>query len=282
MTTSALSSSSIGWKADLELVFESKNNGTALVRTQHHGPLLVQKPFYPEGAHCCHAYIIHPPGGIVGGDSLNMNTEIRSNAHALLTTPAATKFYRSNCQNAFQNQTFNLDENAILEWLPQETVYFNGAYAETKTRINATPNSRFIAWEIQCLGRPAVQEDFSQGSSTQKFEVWLDKKPVMLECNRLKGGASILSAAWGLRGHKALGTMIVSNGCQSDIINSIKNDIKASCSITMGLTSFNGLLIIRAMSRYAEGVRELFTEIWELLRPTVLGREASAPRIWQT
>ena len=155
MTTSALSSSSIGWKADLELVFESKNNGTALVRTQHHGPLLVQKPFYPEGAHCCHAYIIHPPGGIVGGDSLNMNTEIRSNAHALLTTPAATKFYRSNCQNAFQNQTFNLDENAILEWLPQETILFEGARLRRLTRVDVSPGARLLAGEMLVFGRTA-------------------------------------------------------------------------------------------------------------------------------
>lgn len=282
MTTASAIHDTRSWKANLNLVFEHKKNKTILVNNKHQGPLLVQKPFYPEKPLCCHVYLIHPPAGIVGGDSLNINVDLLSNAHALITTPAATKFYRSNGNIATQNQTINLSSNAGLEWLPQETVFFNGAEAFSKTRINMAQQSNLIAWEIQCWGMPANNEDFSQGLCRQKLEIWQDDMPLLLECNRLSGGDKLLHSPWGMNNNKSIGTLVVGKVKNDSLLEIIKDQLTEFSSIVYGCTLLNGLLIIRTMAKYAEQVKEFFTLIWQLLRPYIFDLDACPPRIWQT
>ncbi len=270
------------WKATLDLSFTERNNKTILTSKKHSGPLMVQKPFYPESNGCCHIYLIHPPGGIVGGDSLNLTAQLNENTHALITTPAATKFYRSTGIQATQNQTINLQENAILEWLPQETVYFNDTNAASTTRININSSNRFFAWEIQCLGLPAQKEYFIAGQCRQKLEIWRNEKPLLLEINRLIGGDELLDANWGLQGFKSVGTFVCTDNDTSidvDTINQVAEQFK---DLSNSYTLVNGLLIIRAMSAYAEKIKDFFAALWTILRPQVLQLESSAPRIWHT
>src|SRR5687768_1752083 len=135
-----------GWRAQLHLTFARSATRTCIVERQHRGPLLVQRPFYPEGA-VCHAYIIHPPGGVVGGDELQLQVDIRNEAHALLTTPAAAKFYRSDGRTARQDQILRADDTT-LEWLPQESIFFPQANVRSTTRIELRSRAKFIGWEI--------------------------------------------------------------------------------------------------------------------------------------
>lgn len=243
---------------------------------------MVQKPFYPEPNGCCHIYLIHPPGGIVGGDSLQLNAHLDQNSHTLITTPAATKFYRSTGALATQTQIINLEDNAILEWLPQETVYFNKAHAASVTRINLGEHNRFFAWEIQCLGLPAQKEYFNSGHCRQKLEIWKKNKPVLLETNRLLGGDELLNANWGLQGHKSVGTLVASSH------DTVLDHYAFNCLLEKyeGLhgshTQLNDLIIVRAMSFYAEKIKDFFIALWTMLRPKILNFESSTPRIWHT
>ncbi|MFK7795454.1 MAG: urease accessory protein UreD [Gammaproteobacteria bacterium] len=276
------SSKQASWEATLDLSFTQRNNKTILTSKKHSGPLMVQKPFYPESNGCCHIYLIHPPGGIVGGDSLNLSAQLNENSHALITTPAATKFYRSTGIQACQNQTINLEENAILEWLPQETVYFNDTNAASTTRINLNKTNRFFAWEIQCLGLPAQKEYFISGQCRQKLEIWRDKRPVLLETNRLIGGDDLLDASWGLQGHKSVGTFVTSDSDALIKVEAINEVAQRFKELSNSCTSLNGLFIVRAMSAYAEKIKDFFAALWELLRPQILQLESSTPRIWHT
>jgi len=272
----------IGWEANLKLSFARRQQKTILTGKKHSGPLMVQKPFYPETNGCCHVYLIHPPGGIVGGDLIKLSTYLDENAHALITTPGATKFYRSIGPVATQNQTIYLEDNASLEWLPQETVYFNDCNANASTKIYLKDNNRFFAWEIQCLGLPAQKEFFTSGQCTQKLEVWQNNTPILLETNRLNSQDEILHADWGLQGYKALGTFVTSDkhaqASQEQVMRIIqqRDDLIASC------TRINDLFIVRAMSTYAEKIKLLFTTLWHTLRPQILEIESSSPRIWHT
>ncbi len=278
----AASQTQASWKATLDLLFTERNNKTILTSKKHSGPLMVQKPFYPESNGCCHIYLIHPPGGIVGGDSLNLSAQLSKNAHALITTPAATKFYRSTGIQATQNQVINLEENAILEWLPQETVYFNNTNAASTTRININSCNRLFAWEIQCLGLPAQEEYFIAGQCRQKLEIWRDNKPILLETNRLTGGDELLDASWGLQGYKSVGTFVTTDSDSVINIETINTVALQFEGLSNSYTSLNGLFIIRAMSAYAERIKDFFAALWKILRPQILQLESSAPRIWHT
>lgn len=270
------------WEAHLQLAFDNKNGKTVLSNKQHRGPLLVQRPFYPEGDQSCHIYIIHPPGGIVGGDDLLLQADINQDAHSVITTPAATKFYRSNGYLAQQTQVINVAESAILEWLPQETVFFSDADAAANTIINIQPSSRIIAWEIQCLGLPANNLTFSQGQCVQKFQVWKNGIPVLLDCNRIQGGGELLTSSWGLNNYQAVGTMISTDQEDDSYLDLLKTAASKHNATLHACTAVHGLVVIRAMAKYAEEIKELFLSVWQELRPHLLNLDPCAPRIWNT
>ena len=278
----AMTAAATAWPARLNLSFARRAGRTVLTGQRHSGPLLVQKPFYPEPNGCCHVYLIHPPGGIVGGDELGLHVTLGQGAHALLTTPGATRFYRSSGPAARQDQALYLADGAALEWLPQETIYFNRANAEASTRIHLKNDNAFFAWEIQCLGLPARRAFFEAGQCRQRLEIWRDEQPLLLDMNRIAGGDALLQAAWGLRGRPALGTFVASDADGRIDPRRVNAIIAGQQDLLAASTTVNGLFIVRAMGHYAARIRQLFTLLWQALRPQVLNLEASRPRIWRT
>lgn len=270
------------WKAKLKLRYENKLGKTCLVDKSHSGPLMVQKPFYPESPLCCHTYLIHPPGGIAGGDHLEIEATIQANSHALITTPAATKFYRSLGPQAHQTHTISVKENAILEWLPQETVYFSQAHVFNKTVIKLDQQSALMAWEIQCLGLTAQKQHFNEGQCFQKLEIWENNQPLLLETNRFSGGDQFLYSPCGLNNHKTLATFVIKDPQQILTKELIMRHLPGCGSIVSSCTYFNGLCIIRAMGMYAEETKNYFIAIWQTVRPLIINQSPCVPRIWNT
>ncbi len=136
-----------------------------------HGPLIVQKALHPEGAGVCQAIVVHPPGGIAGGDRLALAVDVGAHAHAQLTTPGAAKWYRSAGPVAQQTLEAHVAEDAILEWLPQEAIVFDGARAALATTITLAANATFIGWDVVCLGRTHAGERFATGALTQSLQI---------------------------------------------------------------------------------------------------------------
>src|SRR5258706_70220 len=136
------------WKGELRLEFERREGRTVLAKRRHDGPLVVQKPLYPEGGAVCHAILVHPPAGIAGGDELEFSARAAEGAHALLTTPGAGKWYRSGGAWARQRLEFDAREGACIEWLPQETIVYDGALADIRTAVRVACGGRLL--------RPAV------------------------------------------------------------------------------------------------------------------------------
>src|SRR3569623_3774405 len=136
------------WQARRELCFAIRGGRSTVTSRRQHGPLRVQRPFFPEGAGVCHIYVLHPPGGVVGGDELEIDVAVRAGAHALITAPAAGKFYRRAGAPARQPQLLRVAAAAALEWLPRENIVFDGARAELCTRVELAEGARFIGWEI--------------------------------------------------------------------------------------------------------------------------------------
>ena len=270
------------WGARLDLEFSNSNNKTILSHREHHGPLQVQKPFYPELNGTCHVYILHPPGGVVGGDRLNICVDVNSNAHALITTPAAGKFYRSAGPAAKQEQVIKVAPKGTLEWFPSENIIFSGAKAQIKTKIELSRDSNFMGWEISCLGRPASNENFSQGELDQRFEIWREGRPLQIERLSLKGGDSSLHAKWGLLGLPVIGNMV----CMTDnagLLDSLKNLANASTDQELfSATQVDDIILCYFLGNSVERARNYFIKAWKVFRQGVIQLKPVEPRIWKT
>ncbi|WP_052761332.1 urease accessory protein UreD [Sedimenticola thiotaurini] len=267
-----------GWYARLQLGFQRRPGRTVLAERTRQGPLAVQRSFYPEGD-LCHVYLLHPPGGVAGGDQLNINIHVAEQAAALITTPGATKFYRSVGPMARQQQQITV-EGGCLEWLPQENIIFPGARAELATRVDLHGDARFIGWEINCLGRPVVDEQFNHGSASFACHLFRDGLPLLHE-RQLIDTEQALAAAAGLRNQPVLGTLYATLAERS-LLEKLRATIPLRDQHAIGLTLVDDLFIARYLGDSTETARRLFIEIWKILRPVVVNRPPSEPRIWNT
>ncbi len=267
-----------GWRASLHLGFRQSPGKTVLAERFREGPLAVQRALYPEGG-LCHVYLLHPPGGVAGGDLLDIKARVAPDASALVTTPGATKFYRSIGPVACQQQSLKID-GGTLEWLPQENILFPGAQVELTTCVELTGDAGFIGWEINCLGRPAVGERFAAGRAVFRFSLLRDGRPLLHE-RLVIDGAADLSAPAGLRGQPVFGTLYATSA-DSALLESARAAVPPENRLELGITLVDGLFIARYLGNSTERARQIFTRLWEILRPPVLSRPACTPRIWNT
>lgn len=270
--------STSSWEAQLDLTFTARPEKTVLSERQQRGPLAVQRAFYPEGE-VCHLYILHPPGGVVGGDQLQINVDLQESAQALMTTPGATKFYKSQGDVAFQQQTIKVDNDASLEWLPQENIYFPGAKAQMRTQINLAETARFVGWETHCLGLPANEQQFTQGYLSLDFSLSRNDQPIVIE--RMKINQDRLMSVTGLRGNSVM-ALFVATPSDNDMLTQARTVLEGYPNLLLAATLVEDCLLVRYLGNSTAQCRAIFTKLWMALRPMILNREATAPRIWAT
>jgi len=273
--------SQVGWRAALALAYQRRAARTVLAARRHDGPLVVQKPLYPEGDAVCHTIVVHPPGGIASGDDIQLNARLDENAHALLTTPGAGKWYRSVGPWARQSLQFDVNGGACLEWLPQENIIFNGAHAELRTAVRLSGDASFIGWEICCFGRTGSGETFLSGSFRGRTVIERDNQPRWLENGRLEGSGAALRSSVVLAGQSVVGTLLAA----SDKLNSgqlIACRVLQPSTGDGAVTSLPGLFVGRYLGTSSEAAKNYFIQLWHILRPVVAGRDAIDPRIWRT
>jgi len=270
-----------GWRAELALGFERRAQRTVLARRRHDGPLVVQKPLYPEGDAVCHAIVVHPPAGVAGGDVLECTAQLDAGAQALLTTPGAGKWYRSAGPRAQQRLVFDVGAAACLEWLPQETILFDGARAALDTDVRLAQGARYLGWEILCLGRTGSGERFAHGECRLRTRLRIDGRSVWLERGRIAPDGPLMQAQAGLAGHTVSGTLIAAGAPIDDA------RLAACRTLTPrrgqgAVTRLPALLVARYLGESGEAARAYFAALWRVLRGPIAGREAVEPRIWRT
>jgi urease accessory protein len=271
-----------GWCAELDLRFARRGAATILAARRHVGPLALQRPLYPEGEGVCHAIVLHPPAGIAGGDELTLNVALGPGARALLTTPGAGKWYRSDGRQAASRLSFVMAEGAVLEWLPQESIVFDGALARMGTEVALAPGAVFVGWDILCLGRTASGERFGHGRLCLKTRIVRDGRLLWHECGLLEGGSPWLQAPAGFGGCPVSGTMLVAGCAPSPELLAACRQVDSAGGARWGVTGLPGLLVARWLGHSGEAARDYFVRLWQRLRPALLGRAAQAPRIWAT
>lgn len=282
--TDCVRSRAEGWQAELALGFERRAHQTVLRDVSHRGPLRVQRPFYPERDGTCHVYVLHPPGGVVGGDELTVRVRGRDAGRALVTTPGATKLYKSGGQRAELRQTFALEDAFCFEWLPQETIAFEGARASLSTHVKLAVDASYAGWEVLCLGRPAAGERFASGQLRMTYTLERAGKLLWVERARFDGGDAALTAPWGLSGRPVVGTFVVAPAVAPDEswVEAVRAAVKPSEPHSFAVTLLTGVLVLRYLGSHAHEASALFRQAWGVLRPRYARAAAVPPRIWHT
>lgn len=273
------------WLGKLDLALTLRAEKSALTHVAHLGPLRVQRPFYPEGPECCHLYLLHPPGGLVVGDELAINVTAHEGCRTLITTPSAGKIYAVPGGGEVQQQRvcIHAHKNTFIEWLPQETLVFNGANGKLLTQFYLQDDAQLFAWDIVCLGRPASQLPFVQGQCLQHIEVWHGEQLTFIEKNPFRAGDSAMTARWGLNRCTTSGTLLATLSAERETIDNMLAYLQATWGAdAWGLTQKKSLFIARYLGTSALACRKGFEYIWQTLRPNWCKQKAVMPRIWST
>ena len=266
------------WHAELELAYGRFADCTRPVLRRHQGPLRVQKHLYAEGPQVCQHIIVHPPGGIAGGDQLNISASVGEQAWAQLTSPGAAKWYRANGP-AYQQLTLQVAAGATLEWLPQESIVYSGAQAQLETRIELQGDARLCYWDMVALGRPASGERFDSGEFRSRLDIRRDGQLLWHERQRIAGNDGLLDSPIGLGGQPVFATLLITGDIDAELLERCR---ELPSAVRGDLTQLPGLLVARCLADQALHARAWLIALWQQLRPALLGREAVPPRIWNT
>lgn len=271
-------------RANLSLKFIEDSGAVRLVERDHYGPLIVQKPFYPEGYEVCHVVIVHPPGGVVGGDELKITATVGPSASAQITTPGAAKWYKANGHVSRQQVKLSVGQGATLEWVPQETIFFDNARVAVDHEVRLEKEARYIGCEILCFGRTASGECFNGGEIRQQVTIRREEKLVWFEQVRLGGGSAAMKNPLVLAGKTVCATLIaVGENLPGSQIASMREEAGTLADGgIVGISQFKSVVVARYLGDSSETARNMMLHLWGALRPVMLGRSAIVPRMWKT
>jgi len=278
------------WNAFLDLKFQQRGQVCRLVSSAHEGPLYVQKPFYPEGRDLAHVYLLHPPGGLVSGDSLRITIGLDALAKVLVTTPGASRIYRARTDKRLQEQynVINVADGASMEWLPQETIVYPGACGRLDTQVYLGQGSQFSGWEITCLGLPASGQLFDRGEMQQRLLIMREGRPVLLENLQFSDRTRAIYAAMvGLQSCPVTGIFVAGSFMPGELTDTLVDTLREIVADSLregigGISLLNGFIVGRYLGQCSGEARCLFIRLWAALRPALSGRQASLPGIWST
>jgi urease accessory protein len=296
MTEAAIDIVKSQWLASLELQLGHSPYGTQLTKTKRCGPLTIQKAFYPEGRDCAHLYLLHPPAGIVSGDELRVKINVQQNAHTLVTTPGANRFYRARTDLSIgdpkqtQITQICLEADAKCEHFPQETLVYNQANGANNVEVKLQNSSVYCGWDITCLGLPSSSEDFSAGRFTQLNTLYRDDILIYHDKVLIEPESNIQHHAAGLAGNTVFGTFLayapsdqVSDTQRAQLIEQLREVVTQHDANTLiSITDIRQLLVMRYLGQQAHQCKDLFIELWKLVRPLYIEKQGIQPRIWFT
>lgn len=280
----------MSWAGALRLDYrcdELRGAPRTVLHDRHDGPLRVLASLYPEGQAICHNVLVHPPGGLVGGDELDIDLALDPGAHALITTPGATRFYRSSGAPATQRLRASLADGARLEWLPLETIAYSGCLGANLMRFELAPGAEMIGWDVLALGLPASDQAFARGRFTQCVELpgrWLERGVIDALDARL------LDSPLGWAGHRVMGTLWFAaghglGGARRDALlaaarGAIEGDpLQRSAGAT---AVHDGVIVLRVLAPRVEPAVALLTRAWAAWRDAAWHLAGCTPRVWRT
>ena len=274
----------MAWRAELKLDY-TRESERSVARYLHQGPLRILQSLYPEGDQICHNVLVHPPGGLVGGDILDIQITVAEGAHGLISTPSATRFYKSGGQAALQQVLATLAPGARLEWLPLEAIAYNDCEATNRAVFNLAPSAELITWDVTALGLPSSNMAFTQGHFQQHIEisgVWLERGNIRGDDTRW------LNSPLGLAGDKCIASLVFAAGSTieahraTQALEAARDVIETHpLRLQAGITCAHPqVIVLRVMSPLVEPTMDLLKKVWAVWRHTLWNLPITPPRIW--
>ena len=276
----------MSWHAQLDIDYRLEQQRT-VARHSHTGPLRVLQSLYPEGDSICHNVLVHPPGGLVGGDTLEMTIAASGASHGLITTPGATRFYRSAGEPAIQRARIQLTDQARLEWLPLEAIAYNACLAENHLSVSLGPQAEFMGWDLTAFGLPSARLPFDTGQFLQHIEVpglWLERGLLRAQDHHLMNGPL------GLAGQRCMASLFFVSGSKitrdrREAGLELARQVIAGHTLggTAGATCPNEqVMVLRVLAPLVEPATDLLRQVWQVWRQHFWHLPAAVPRIWST
>ena len=274
----------MAWRAELKLDY-TRESQRSVARYLHQGPRRILQSLYPEGDQICHNVLVHPPGGLVGGDILDIQITVAEGAHGLISTPSATRFYKSGGQAALQQVLATLAPGARLEWLPLEAIAYNDCEATNRAVFNLAPSAELITWDVTALGLPSSNMAFTQGHFQQHIEisgVWLERGNIRGDDTRW------LNSPLGLAGDKCIASLVFAAGSTieahraTQALEAARDVIETHpLRLQAGITCAHPqVIVLRVMSPLVEPTMDLLKKVWAVWRHTLWNLPSTPPRIW--
>lgn len=264
-----------------EVTFARRAGADRLTHLAHHDPLRVLFPA-PARGDIPLAALVNSSGGMVAGDRLDIAFSVGPGAHGMALGAAAEKIYRSPAAMCEIAVTLEAGEHAWLEWLPQETILFEGARLRRCNQVNLAAGARLLAGEMLIFGRAAHGEDLTSGAIEDRWALYREGRLVWADILRMQGELTRpLRAAAGLAGARAVATLIYAGPDAADMLSVARDLLPApGGDIRVAASVVNGVLVLRWLGGAPERLRVAYGAFWGAMRAHLAGLPAALPRLW--
>ncbi len=216
---------------------------------------------------------LNTAGGLTGGDRLRYGVEVGAGARALATTQTAERAYRASYGVAELDVRLSVGAGGVLDWLPQETILFDGAALSRRTDVDLAEGARFLMAEMVTLGRAAMGEEVRRLEFTDRRRVRRDGVPVFVEPIWIGTGMLADRRPAGLADATALATVALIAPGAEDALGGVQA-LPETRGVRAFASGWDGKLVLRAMARDAWPLRRHVARVIEHLRGAPL------PRVW--
>ncbi|MCB8878890.1 urease accessory protein UreD [Acidisoma cellulosilytica] len=266
----------------LRVAFNRRGEETVLAVLRQEGCFKARQP-RPEPGGIPETVLLNTSGGITGGDDLAARIEAEDGTHFVVTTQAAERYYKASPASppATIRSDLRVEDGALLEWLPQETILFDRCRVDRTLSVDLAPGARFLGVESLIFGRQAMGETVDEISLRDRIIIRHGGKLILHDATRLEGEvATLMARASTFADARAMATIVAVRPDAGDFVEPLRaalgQGLLPDHSLEAGVSAWNGLVLARLLATDGATLRRAVMAALDILRAG-----APLPRVWQ-